>query len=231
MNRHITLLLENGTVDDLNKIKEWCKENNIEFTYRYSRNKGKQFEDNSGIAPLYYFTVFTDTKHYYDLSNIMGEKLLTTDFADFSNEMDCDDEFEKRWKDFVELTRKNQDYEHRANQILLDMIMPIKNPSNLRAMLSYQCFMTDFQIKMIHDRIKITEGKMEEVHEQFIDDMMSVHVDVKALREKTGMSRREFCRYFDIPYRTVEDWESRKSSCTTYLYKLMEEKLKNDGKI
>ena len=57
MNRHITLLLENGTVDDLNKIKEWCKENNIEFTYRYSRNKGKQFEDNSDIAPLYYFTV------------------------------------------------------------------------------------------------------------------------------------------------------------------------------
>ena len=27
------------------------------------------------------------------------------------------------------------------------------------------------------------------------------------LRESTGMTRKEFCEYFEIPYRTVQDWE------------------------
>ena len=27
------------------------------------------------------------------------------------------------------------------------------------------------------------------------------------LRESTGMNRKEFCDYFEIPYMTVSDWE------------------------
>ena len=27
------------------------------------------------------------------------------------------------------------------------------------------------------------------------------------LRKSTGMNRREFAEYFEIPYRTVQDWE------------------------
>ncbi|MBE5830588.1 MAG: transcriptional regulator, partial [Butyrivibrio sp.] len=27
------------------------------------------------------------------------------------------------------------------------------------------------------------------------------------LRNSTGMSRKEFCAYFEIPYRTLQDWE------------------------
>ena len=30
---------------------------------------------------------------------------------------------------------------------------------------------------------------------------------IKELRLSTGMNRREFCDYFDIPYRTVTEWE------------------------
>ena len=30
---------------------------------------------------------------------------------------------------------------------------------------------------------------------------------IKELRESTGMNRREFCEYFDIPYRIVTEWE------------------------
>ena len=30
---------------------------------------------------------------------------------------------------------------------------------------------------------------------------------VKELRGKMGMNRSEFCKYFGIPYRTVQDWE------------------------
>ena len=28
------------------------------------------------------------------------------------------------------------------------------------------------------------------------------------IRKKTGMNRKEFAEYFNIPYRTVQDWES-----------------------
>ena len=36
--------------------------------------------------------------------------------------------------------------------------------------------------------------------------------DVKELRLKTGMNRKEFSNYFGIPYRTIEDWENKKSN-------------------
>ena len=37
------------------------------------------------------------------------------------------------------------------------------------------------------------------------------------LREKTGMNRKEFAEFFQIPYRTMTDWEtlSYKDSCYT----------------
>lgn len=233
MERHITLLLQNGKDEDLKKIKNWCKENDIEFSYRYSRETAYKSlpADENTLAPLYYFSIFTDTAHYNELKNLMGEKILTTDYADFSNALDCDDTFENKFRNLVELLRKNQNADSNANKKLLDMVMPITDSSHLKEMLNYQCYMTDFQKKILDDRIKILDGNIEEVHEQFIDDIMSAHVDVKELRAKTGMNRREFCRYFDIPYRTVEDWETRKSTCATYLYKLMEDKLKKDNKI
>ena len=30
---------------------------------------------------------------------------------------------------------------------------------------------------------------------------------IVSLRESTGMTRKEFCEYFQIPYRTVTEWE------------------------
>ena len=36
---------------------------------------------------------------------------------------------------------------------------------------------------------------------------MDCKTKVKALREMTGMNRKDFCKYFDIPYRTVTEWE------------------------
>lgn len=233
MKRHITLLLKNGTKEELDNIRNWCKENNIEFVYRYSKENAYKRLDNDAdaIVPLYYFAIFSDTTHFYQLKQLVGDKLLTTDFADFSNALDCDDEFEKKFKDLIDLFRKNQNSESVANKKMMEMVMPIKESRFLKEMLAYQAYMTEHQVKILEDRIQILDGNIEDVHEKFADDIMSVHIDVKALREKTGMSRREFCRYFDIPYRTVEDWEAKKSTCATYLYKLMEEKLKNDKKI
>lgn len=54
-------------------------------------------------------------------------------------------------------------------------------------------------------------------------------MELKALRESSGMSRTQLCGYFGIPYRTVQDWELGNRKCPDYLLDLMEYKLKNEG--
>ena len=46
------------------------------------------------------------------------------------------------------------------------------------------------------------------------------------LRQSTGMNRREFCEYFEIPYRTVTDWELGNRKIPDYLLRLMVYKVK-----
>ena len=41
------------------------------------------------------------------------------------------------------------------------------------------------------------------------------------LRKETGMNRKEFCEYFNIPYRTVTDWELGNRKMPDYLLRLM----------
>lgn len=43
------------------------------------------------------------------------------------------------------------------------------------------------------------------------------------------MNRKQFATYFGIPYRTVEDWENKKSNISSYLFNLMVEKLKKEN--
>lgn len=45
--------------------------------------------------------------------------------------------------------------------------------------------------------------------------------EVKELREQMGMNRREFCDYFAIPYRTVQDWEAEKRELPDYVLRLL----------
>ena len=57
----------------------------------------------------------------------------------------------------------------------------------------------------------------------------------KELRERSGMTRPEFAQYFNIPYRTIQNWEidnkTEKRKCPEYLLDLMEYKLKNENLI
>lgn len=41
------------------------------------------------------------------------------------------------------------------------------------------------------------------------------------LRSSTGMNRREFADYFEIPYRTVQEWELGNRKMPEYLLRLM----------
>ncbi len=42
------------------------------------------------------------------------------------------------------------------------------------------------------------------------------------LRVSTGMNRRQFCEYFEIPYMTVSDWEHGNRRVPNYLLRLLE---------
>ena len=64
---------------------------------------------------------------------------------------------------------------------------------------------------------------------------MDSKVYLVELRESTGMTRKEFCEYFEIPYRTVQDWELGNRKMPDYLLRLMEYKIRmeqgiKDGK-
>lgn len=45
------------------------------------------------------------------------------------------------------------------------------------------------------------------------------------LRKETGMNRKQFCEYFDMPYRTVTDWELGNRKMPDYLLRLMKYKV------
>ena len=46
------------------------------------------------------------------------------------------------------------------------------------------------------------------------------------LRESTGMSRKEFADYLDIPYRTMQDWERDVRIMPAYVFSLIEYKVR-----
>jgi len=48
---------------------------------------------------------------------------------------------------------------------------------------------------------------------------------LKELRQCVGMNRKEFSVYFDIPYRTLQDWELGNRRIPMYLLRLMEYKV------
>lgn len=55
--------------------------------------------------------------------------------------------------------------------------------------------------------------------------------DVKALRERYNLTRKQFTETFGIPYRTVQDWELGSRKCPDYLLRLIEFRLKNDKQL
>ena len=54
---------------------------------------------------------------------------------------------------------------------------------------------------------------------------------LKDLRKQTGMNRVDFARFFDIPYRTVQDWELGNRKIPEYLLRLIEYKLRMEKMI
>ena len=58
---------------------------------------------------------------------------------------------------------------------------------------------------------------------------MSTIDDLIKLKEKTGMNWKAFAQYFNIPYRTVQDWYLGKRGMPDYLLRLMTYKIEMEG--
>ena len=57
-------------------------------------------------------------------------------------------------------------------------------------------------------------------------DTMDIAEEVRNLRSEMGLNRKEFCDYFQIPYRTMTDWEAGRRKMPAYLLRLMEYKVR-----
>jgi DNA-binding transcriptional regulator YiaG len=55
------------------------------------------------------------------------------------------------------------------------------------------------------------------------------HKDITALRESTGMNRAKFCDYFQIPYRTMTEWERGTRHAPPYVIRLLEYYITHSG--
>ncbi|MBQ4001426.1 MAG: XRE family transcriptional regulator [Lachnospiraceae bacterium] len=58
---------------------------------------------------------------------------------------------------------------------------------------------------------------------------MDFNDKIRELRESTGMSRKEFCEYFSIPYRTMTDWERDQRHAPDYVVRLLEYQIRTEG--
>ena len=56
-------------------------------------------------------------------------------------------------------------------------------------------------------------------------------MNIKEIRALTGMSQANFGKKYNIPLRTIQDWETGKRKPSVYVVELLEFKVRNDFKI
>ena len=56
-------------------------------------------------------------------------------------------------------------------------------------------------------------------------------MNIKDLRLTTDMNQTNFAKYFEIPLRTVQDWEGDRRTPPEYLVKLIQYKLEKENLI
>ncbi|WP_242835481.1 helix-turn-helix domain-containing protein [Butyrivibrio sp. AC2005] len=69
--------------------------------------------------------------------------------------------------------------------------------------------------------IEVDKGQAPDQREE----MMTAY-EMKAIREKTGMNRKEFAEWLGIPYRTISDWEHGERKMPEYVMRLMAYKVR-----
>lgn len=54
--------------------------------------------------------------------------------------------------------------------------------------------------------------------------LMGKREELIQLKEKSGMNWKQFSEYYEIPYRTIQDWEHGKREMPGYVLRLMQYK-------
>lgn len=230
--RGISILLEDATRNDIVKIQDFCNQNVLHYKYRYSKDKSLTFKsdvddnvnkmDEKTFVPLFYFWICSDTMGFEKLNAFMGGRLILTDYAEFGNIADKDETFMENLISVLDCCKKLRSKETKINDELCKFIKTIDDAKTLVSFLSmYGCHLTDFQKKLVQNRIDVLNNERFHFEEEMLESIKSMDCDVAKLRALTGMNRKEFANHFQIPYRTIEDWENKKSNCSSYLYKLL----------
>lgn len=55
-------------------------------------------------------------------------------------------------------------------------------------------------------------------------------MEIKELRDKTGLSQAKFGKFYNIPLRTVQSWELKERECPGYVLQLLERAVMEDLK-
>ncbi len=55
-----------------------------------------------------------------------------------------------------------------------------------------------------------------------------LHRILVEMRKETGWNRKELSDYFEIPYRTLQDWELNKRPIPMYILRMMEYQLRKE---
>ena len=64
---------------------------------------------------------------------------------------------------------------------------------------------------------------------QLIGEKERNYMSIKDLRNLTGLSQKEFGKKYDIPYRTIQNWETEQRSCPEYVENLLERVVLEDS--
>ena len=51
---------------------------------------------------------------------------------------------------------------------------------------------------------------------------------LEEIMKQSGMNMKQFSEYFNIPYRTVQNWKAGIRKCPDYVLELMQYKLQNE---
>ena len=60
------------------------------------------------------------------------------------------------------------------------------------------------------------------------ENKMRAAEQFKKIRESTGMNRKDFAEYLNIPYRTMQEWELGRRTMPEYVMELVDFKVKHD---
>lgn len=55
-----------------------------------------------------------------------------------------------------------------------------------------------------------------------------MNMTFKEIRSASGMNLKQFSEYFEIPYRTIQNWEGGQRVCPEYILKLIKYKLEKE---